>query len=306
MHLKKRVILVGCPRQIEEIAGSSGEPTAFVKVKSVTDHCTGNIVPVFGPPEAVGFQPDYGHVCAEAGKISARGIELGVRACLENAAAALVTAPSSKQALHLAGYRYPGQTEMIAELAGSRKFLMILTAAGKRVAMVTTHLALREVSAALSRDLILEKIVLFEGTLSAWFGVEKPRLAVCALNPHASDGGIFGDEEYRFIEPAVKKARRRGIQVEGPLPADTLFPRWEHFDGILAMYHDQGMIPVKMTGFGRGVNITGGLPFPRTSPDHGTAFDIAGKMTADSNSMTNAVLTAFEIIDRLNPNEVKK
>jgi 4-hydroxythreonine-4-phosphate dehydrogenase len=298
-HLQKRVILIGCPQQVEEISRSLGEPRTFVRVKSVTDAFDEDTFPVICPPGADNFTVAYGSISETSGRISAQGIEMGVKSCLGGETEALVTAPSSKKALHLAGYRYPGQTEMIAELTDSEKFIMILLAGEKRVGMITTHLALRDVGASLSRLLIKDKIVLFRATLTVWFGVDNPRIAVAALNPHASDGGIFGDEENRFIKPAVEDAKRNGVEVVGPVPADTLFPRWDRFDGILAIYHDQGMIPIKMIGFGRAVNVTGGLPFPRTSPDHGTAFDIAGKMTADPTSMTNAVLTAFEIVDRL-------
>ncbi|MBU1651917.1 4-hydroxythreonine-4-phosphate dehydrogenase PdxA, partial [bacterium] len=132
-----------------------------------------------------------------------------------------------------------------------------------------------------------------------WFRVINPRIGVAALNPHASDGGIFGNEEKLVIEPAIEIARVDGLNVTGPFPADTLFPRYQQFDGILAMYHDQGMIPVKMAGFGKAVNLTGGLPFPRTSPDHGTAFDIAGKMRADAGSMLEAILTAMRTVDNV-------
>lgn len=137
-------------------------------------------------------------------------------------------------------------------------------------------------------------MALYEG-LKSWFDIAEPHIGVAALNPHASDGGIFGKEESRVISPAIEEARGLGIQVDGPFPADTLFPRWKNFDGLLAMYHDQGMIPIKMAAFGEAINLTSGLPFARTSPDHGTAFDIAGKMIADPKSMIKAIQTADKL-----------
>jgi 4-hydroxythreonine-4-phosphate dehydrogenase len=203
-----------------------------------------------------------------------------------------------KESLHLAGYNYPGQTEMIAALAGAKQFIMILASDKLRVGLVTTHLPLREVSSLLSRELILEKILTLYESLRAWFGIGEPSIAVTAVNPHASDGGIFGDEEARLIAPAVEEAKQQRLNVVGPLPADALFPHWRDYDGVLAMYHDQGMIPIKMTAFGQAINFTGGLPFPRTSPDHGTAFDIAGRLIADPKSMLKAIHTAYEFAYR--------
>jgi 4-hydroxythreonine-4-phosphate dehydrogenase len=211
---------------------------------------------------------------------------------------ALVTCPINKYSLHLGGYDYPGHTELIAELLNSDNFLMILDGGKIKVALVTTHLPISGVPAALNSDKIFQKgRILYESLLKD-YGIEKPVIAVLSLNPHAGDGGLFGDEEPRVIAPAVQRlnelANGRG-RFEGPLPSDTAFTRKsiERTDAFLVMYHDQGLIPLKLLSFGSAVNFTAGLPIIRTSPDHGTAYDIAGKGLADISSFKNAVDTAI-------------
>ncbi|RJP75397.1 MAG: 4-hydroxythreonine-4-phosphate dehydrogenase PdxA [Candidatus Zixiibacteriota bacterium] len=304
---RRNVVLAAPYAALTELNVSLGEPLALNRVESLRDLAPDAGIPVLELEGARECRPSYGRISAEAGMVAGRGILWGVSACLNGEASALVTAPVSKEALHMAGYKYPGQTEMIATLAGVTRFIMILTAGGLRVGMATTHVALRQVSGLLTSDLVLDKILALHEALNTWFHIPNPRLAVTALNPHASDGGIFGAEEAQVIIPAVEQARYERLQVEGPLPADTLFPRWRGFDGILAMYHDQGMIPIKMAAFGRAVNFTSGLPFPRTSPDHGTAFDIAGKLMADPKSMVRAIRLAFELAQhRKNPIHKKR
>jgi 4-hydroxythreonine-4-phosphate dehydrogenase len=172
---------------------------------------------------------------------------------------------------------------------------MMLLSGSYRVVLVTTHLAVREVAGTITEDRVLGIIELTNSSLRKHFGLEEPRIGVCALNPHGGEDGIFGDEETRVISPAVSRALEEGIRAQGPLPSDTLFTKWREFDAIVAMYHDQGLIPLKLLGFGKGVNLTLGLPFVRTSPDHGTAFDIAGKGVADPGSMTEALRLAAEL-----------
>jgi 4-hydroxythreonine-4-phosphate dehydrogenase len=256
------------------------------------------MLPVLEPEGAEQYSPAYGQISAIAGAIAGRGIVRGVDACLHGRTKALITAPSCKEALHLAGFGYPGQTEMIATLAGSVRYLMILAVDALKIGMATTHVALRDVPKVIQPELIAEKIGVLADTLAARWGIPNPKIAVAALNPHASDGGIFGDEEEKIIAPAILAARQAGRDVAGPFPADTVFVTHQQFDGILAMYHDQGMIPIKLTGFGQAINTTGGLPFPRTSPDHGTAFDIAGHMRADHHSMLKAIEAAATFVDR--------
>ncbi len=298
--IRSHALLAGPFSALAELNALLGEPLHLQAVSSIREWGKSRSksgvrqVSVLELEGARDFKPSFGRISSESGMIAGRGIMWGTAACLAGEASALVTAPVSKEALHSAGFQYPGQTEMIASLAGFRRVIMILTSAALRVGLATTHAALRDVSSLLTQDLVLEKIFALNEALSTWFGISEPKIGVCALNPHASDGGIFGDEEQEVIIPAIDKARVLGIQAEGPFPADALFPRRRKYEGILALYHDQGMIPIKMIALGEAVNFTSGLPFPRTSPDHGTAFDIAGKLIADPRSMEKAIRLAYE------------
>jgi 4-hydroxythreonine-4-phosphate dehydrogenase len=208
---------------------------------------------------------------------------------------AIVTAPVHKRALHLAGFKYPGVTEFLSQLTGGVETVMMLAAGALRVALVTTHLPLKDVFAQLTRERVVRVGEIAAAGLTRWWGIARPRLALCALNPHAGEGGLFGDEDERILRPAAN-----ALGAAGPLSADTVFVRAlrGEFDAVLAPYHDVGMTAVKVAGFGKGVNVTLGLPFVRTSPDHGTAFDIAGKGTADSGSMRAALDLAVELTGR--------
>ncbi len=221
-----------------------------------------------------------------AGRIAGRSIEVAVRMALAGEVDGIVTAPIHKHAINLAGYPWPGHTEWLAHLAGDVDVAMMLAADTLRVVLVTTHVPLRAVPTLVTTDKVVRAGRVTAEALRAWWGIEQPRLAVCALNPHAGEGGLFGDEEARVLEPAV-----RALGAAGPLPADTVFVRAMRgeFDAVLAPYHDVGMTAIKVAAFGRGVNVTLGLPFPRTSPDHGTALDIAGTGRADPGSMRQAL-----------------
>lgn len=207
---------------------------------------------------------------------------------------ALVTAPVHKGVINDAGIAFTGHTEYLQERTHSARAVMMLIAGTLRVALATTHVPLRVVSESISGDLLFEVAEILAVELAARFGVAEPRIAVCGLNPHAGEGGHLGDEEVRIIGPAVARMRAAGIRASGPLPADTVFvPQvLESFDAVLAMYHDQGLPVVKHAGFERAVNVTLGLPLIRTSPDHGTAFDLAGTGRADASSLTAAVQLA--------------
>ncbi|MFH1862244.1 MAG: 4-hydroxythreonine-4-phosphate dehydrogenase PdxA [bacterium] len=290
----QRLLLAGPFQVLSEMNELLGEPLALEQVQTIKEAHQSKFIPVLELEGARTFHPSYGRVTPEAGMIAGRGIMWGTAACLQGETAALVTAPSCKEAMQMAGFHYPGQTEMIAALAGVTRFIMILTNGALRVGMATTHVAIKEVPKLLRRNLIRDKLLALQEGLQTWFRISQPRLAVAALNPHASDGGIFGNEEARIIKPAIEDAKRQGVAVVGPLPADTLFTKWKEFDGILCMYHDQGMIPIKIAAFGEAVNFTSGLPFPRTSPDHGTAFDIAGQLIANHSSMVKAIKMAEE------------
>ncbi|HEX5726113.1 MAG TPA: 4-hydroxythreonine-4-phosphate dehydrogenase PdxA, partial [Longimicrobiaceae bacterium] len=247
-----------------------------------------------------------GDGAAAAGRLAGEAVRRGVELALAGEVDALVTAPLDKAAFHAGGWRFPGHTEMLRELSGAPEVAMLLaaerTALGGplRVVLATTHLALRDVPAALSVELLAGQAWLTWRALRALWEIEQPRLALCALNPHASDGGLFGDEEARILEPALRRLANEGIVAWGPVPADTVFTRAVRgeFDAVIAPYHDVGMAAFKTAAFGSGVNVTLGLPFPRTSPDHGTALGLAGRGLADPSSMREAVLLAVRLARR--------
>jgi len=238
-----------------------------------------------------------------AGRIAGNSVEAAVKMALTGEVDAIVTAPAHKHALHLAGFPYPGHTEWLARLAGDVDVAMMLAAepdnAGQehalRVVLITTHVPFRDVPALLTIDRVVRTGRVVESGLQEWWGMAQPRLALCALNPHAGESGLFGDEEQRILAPAAET-----LGAAGPFPADTVFVRAlrGEFDAVLAPYHDVGMTAIKVAAFGRAVNVTLGLPFPRTSPDHGTAFDIAGTGRADPSSMRAALELAVTLGSR--------
>ncbi len=233
------------------------------------------------------------------GQIAGHSIQRAVELTLRGEVDGIVTGPVEKHALHLAGFPFPGQTEWLGRLAGGVETAMMLVAGPSerplRVVLITTHVALRDVPALLTREKIIRIGTITRAALIERFGIPEPRLALCALNPHAGEQGLFGDEESRVLAPAAER-----LGAAGPLPADTVFVRGlrGEFDAVLAPYHDVGMTAVKVAGFGSGVNVTLGLPFVRTSPDHGTAFDIAGTGTADPSSMLAAIRLAAQLASR--------
>jgi 4-hydroxythreonine-4-phosphate dehydrogenase len=228
----------------------------------------------------------------DAGLLVRRQIETASDLALTGNVDAIVTGPAEKHALRLAGVPHPGHTEWLAALAGGADVAMMLTDERLRVVLVTTHLPLRDVPAALTRERVERTGAIARRALSEWWGIATPRLAVCALNPHAGEQGLFGREDDEVLAPAA-----RALGAVGPLPADTVFVRAirGEFDAVLAPYHDVGMTAIKVAAFGRGVNVTLGLPFVRTAPDHGTAMDIAGKGVADPSSFRAAVELAIRL-----------
>ena len=243
-----------------------------------------------------------GQIDARAGRAAYDFLVAAIDRTMAKKADGIVTAPLQKEALHAAGLKYPGHTEILAERTGTADFAMVLYGDGLAVAHVTLHMALRDVFRNLTTESVLQKIRLLHDLLPRLIG-RAPRLAVAALNPHASDGGLFGDEEERIIRPAVNLAQRDGITVTGPLPADTLFVRAHkgEFDGVVAMYHDEGHIAMKLRSGWRCVNISAGLPIVRTSVAHGTAFDIAWKGVADESSLVEAAKVAARLATPLAP-----
>jgi 4-hydroxythreonine-4-phosphate dehydrogenase len=235
---------------------------------------------------------------AECGHASMRFVDDATAAVAAGHADGLVTGPIHKTSWRMAGYRYPGHTERLASIANTKRFNMMFAGGKLRVALATVHEPLFAVQNTFTLGTVFQPIDLLAQALREWFGIQDPRIAVAGLNPHAGENGILGDEEARVIEPAMVMAREAGIQVEGPFPADTLFHRAltsRCYDGIVAMYHDQGLIPVKMHAFDQAVNLTLGLPFIRTSPSHGTAFDIVGRNVASAGSMSAALRMAVDL-----------
>ncbi len=239
-----------------------------------------------------GWDDDGERSEVEAGRAVAQAIEAAARQALAGQVDAIVTGPVHKHALHAAGYKFPGVTEFLAHLAGDVPVAMMLATGRLRVVLVTTHLPLRDVLATITTDRVVNAGRITNDALQRWWGIATPRLAVCALNPHAGEGGLFGDEDERVLRPAAT-----ALGAAGPISADTVFVKAlrGEFDAVLAPYHDVGMTAVKVSGFGTGVNVTLGLPFIRTAPDHGTAFDIAGKGVADAGSMRAALELAVQL-----------
>lgn len=257
---------------------------------------------IWSPDNEDGAPARYGHVTVEAARASALWIREAVTACRTHVFDAMVTAPICKQGWQMAGIDFPGHTEMLAALTDTERYGMLLMGKGLRVMLATRHLPLSRAPGALTVEGMVETLSLLHEGLP-FVGCPDGRIGVCGLNPHAGDGGVLGNEEATVIRPAIERARDLGIQAEGPIPADVAFYHAYHgaFDALLAMYHDQGLAPLKMIAFDCGVNITLGLPMIRTSPDHGTAFDLAGRNEASADSMQVAVDTAVAMARRRNP-----
>jgi 4-hydroxythreonine-4-phosphate dehydrogenase len=240
---------------------------------------------------------EFGKVTTEAGGFAFASLKAAVEDLASNKMDVLVTAPINKANIQSDEFNFPGHTEYLASYANEENPLMILAHDNLRVALVSGHLALKDVAASLSKSKIITKLEVFARSLSQDFGISRPRIAVLGLNPHNGDNGLMGDEETSIIRPAIEEANRNGILAFGPFPADGFFGSnaRSKFDGVLAMYHDQGLAPFKALSFDGGVNFTAGLPIVRTSPDHGTAYDIAGKGEADPTSFRNALFMACDI-----------
>jgi 4-hydroxythreonine-4-phosphate dehydrogenase len=295
-----RPVVVGDPLWLRRGLGLAGGAAEVVVVDDpAAVLATPSLVPCLTTATAdlSGVVP--GKVDARAGRAAFDFLCTAIDLTVAGRAGGIVTAPLHKEGLHAAGLRYPGHTEILAERTGTRRFAMLLYGDGLAVAHVTLHMALRDVFAHLSIPAVRERIELLDEILPCLVD-RKPRIAVAALNPHASDGGLFGDEEATILAPAVAQAREWGIDAAGPYPADTLFVRAHkgEFDGIVAMYHDEGHIAMKFRSGWRCVNITAGLPIVRTSVAHGTAYDIAGRGVADASSLVEAVRVAARLAGR--------
>ncbi len=276
-----RPVLVGDRTVLEEVIEKLGIPATlndidFIDIGAVTYR---------------GFE--RGCPSAAGGRASVAYIKKAAELALDRTVDAMVTAPISKEALKMARFPWPGHTEMLAELTNTGDYAMMLAGGPLRVILVTIHTALGNVPGMITRERVAKTIVLAQRACGM-MGIRNPKIAVAGLNPHAGEAGLFGEEELREISPAVREAQAAGIPVSGPYPADALFHKAYkgEFDIIVCMYHDQGLIPLKMIAFDKGVNATIGLPIIRTSPDHGTAYDIAWKGIAEPSSMIEAIKTA--------------
>jgi 4-hydroxythreonine-4-phosphate dehydrogenase len=285
-------ITLGDPRGIgpEIVATALAAPGPWGDVEFLVVGPSGTGVPVHAD---VGIWHGGG-TAAAAGQLAGRAIERAVHLAQSGHVDGIVTAPIDKAALLAGGYDYPGHTEMLASLCGADTAMM-LASDRLRVVLATTHIPLHEVPAAVTPAAITTAVEVTRAGLHRWFGMEAPRLALCALNPHAGDGGRFGREDDEVLRPVAE-----ALGISGPWPADTVFVRAMRgeFDAVIAPYHDVGMTAIKVASFGRAVNITLGLPFPRTSPDHGTALDIAGLGLADEGSLREAIRVASEMVVR--------
>ncbi len=305
IHAAARLVVLGHPEVLRQAIALLNADIE-IGIKKGSD-------PFFIPCLPVGsdavLDVPHGTVDARTGQAAYEAVILAIDETRAGRFDGIVTAPLSKAAIHAAGHFYPGHTELLAERCGVTDFAMMLylpthelkdSRAGLGVAHVTLHMALRDVFANLSVDAIAEKCQLAHRVMSTGFGLSAPRIGVCALNPHGGESGLFGDEESRIIAPAVERARSQGIDAAGPFPTDTLMVRARdgEFDAIVAMYHDQGHIALKLLGMHRAVNITLGLPIIRTSVAHGTAFDRAWQGTAEASGMVAAIVTAAELAGR--------
>ncbi|NJL13011.1 MAG: 4-hydroxythreonine-4-phosphate dehydrogenase PdxA [Microscillaceae bacterium] len=249
------------------------------------------------------FEVQPGQVSPEAGLVAREALKALVQDLKENILDGVVTAPIHKSNIQSDDFRFPGHTEFFTEAFGQAQSLMLLVAEDLRVSVATGHIPLSEVSQRLTREWVQTKAQILLTSLEKDFGIQKPKVAVLGLNPHAGEEGLLGDEEQQIIRPIVLEMKKKGQLLFGPFPADGFFGTgdFKKFDGILAMYHDQGLIPFKTLAFEQGVNFTAGLPIVRTSPDHGTAYSIAGKGIAEESSFREAILLACKIIENRMP-----
>ncbi len=289
-------IVVGDPRIMAHAVRLIGGKVDVVEIRSSSELVAKGTIPVL----KVGNVPEFiplGQVSREAGACAYAAIETAIGLAKSGKIGGIVTAPIHKEALKLAGIHHPGHTEILADLTGTQNFGMMLANEELRVMLVSIHVSLTEAIKLVTQANVLSAIRLaHQGTQA--FGVAQPRIAVAGLNPHAGENGLFGSEEIEIIAPAIQTARAEGLDVSGPFAPDTIFMRARigEFDCVVAQYHDQGLIPVKYLGVDKGVNITVGLPFVRTSVDHGTAFDIAGQGKADESSLLYALKVAKRMV----------
>jgi len=287
--LPEQAVVIGDAKVMERVVRALALPLQVQPIASVDEAVTGaTLIPVLNVSDLPDDMP-IGQVDARAGRVSYDYVVRAIDEALAGNIGAIVTAPINKEAMKKAGLNYPGHTEILAERSGTDKFAMMLANDELRVILVTIHVSLRDAIDLVTQDSVFRTIELAHKAGKA-YGIASPRVAVAGLNPHAGENGMFGREDLDIIAPAIRRAQECGINASGPWPGDTIFMRARkgEFDIVVAQYHDQGLIPVKYFGIDKGVNVTIGLPFIRTSVDHGTAFDIAGRGTADHSSLRYA------------------
>ncbi|HMG33597.1 MAG TPA: 4-hydroxythreonine-4-phosphate dehydrogenase PdxA [Blastocatellia bacterium] len=293
-----RPVIIGSALQLHRQAELLGLPHGFQSYPENDIGLLTGEAPVIVDTGPGDHDIRWGALSSHAGQQAVAAVETAVRLCLSGSLDAVATAPLNKEALQMSGSPYPGHTELLASLCNAPTPLMCFFAEHLKVFLLTVHLSLAKAIAAISKEKVVESVRIADRELRR-FGIARPRIAVAGLNPHAGEHGLFGTEDQDEIEPAIIECRtRHGIDVNGPYPADTIFLRaWRReFDAVAACYHDQGLIAVKCLAFGKAVNVTLGLPIIRTSVDHGTAFDIAGRGVADPQSMVEAILLGAKLV----------
>ncbi|MBO4590779.1 MAG: 4-hydroxythreonine-4-phosphate dehydrogenase PdxA [Bacteroidaceae bacterium] len=289
-------IVYGSPKVLAYHRKALDLPTTFSTVNTAADAVDGHLNVVNCNDDEV--KVELGKPSAESGKAALDALERAVLEYKKDLFDVLVTAPINKSTIQSDSFTFHGHTEYLQERVGEGKeALMILCHDDLRIALVTSHVPLKSVAGILTKELVVEKLKLFNDSLKSDFSIFAPRIAVLSLNPHASDNGLLGEEESTVLVPAIEEARKEGILSFGPFSSDGFFGAgsYQHFDGVLAMYHDQGLVPFKLLAMDEGVNYTAGLPLVRTSPDHGTAYDIAGKNEASENSFRDAIYLALDV-----------
>jgi 4-hydroxythreonine-4-phosphate dehydrogenase len=284
-------VIYGSKKALEKAKKLTSIDLNIKEIKSINDVVKSGIYLI----NLYDLDVEFGNPSKETGKASVIYLENAVKDVLEKKADALITLPISKQWIMESGFPYAGHTDYLAEVSGAKEYAMVLMCKKLKVALITTHIPLKDVPSQITKEKIISKVRLINREFKEKFGISKPKIAILGLNPHASDNGNIGNEELNIILPAVKTLREDGIEITDPLSPDTAFNRYKDFDIYVAMYHDQGLIPLKLLCFKKAVNITLGLPFIRTSPDHGTGYDIAGKNIADPSSTIEAIKLAISL-----------
>lgn len=299
-YTRCRPFVVGDPNRMSEAAARFAPELSTRRIKTLSEaRFQEGTVEILEPPGKPLPSLEYGKAHPEAARAAFQAIKQAAEMALRGEIDGITTAPINKEGMKTIGFAFPGHTEFLADLAKTDRFAMMMVGGGLKITLTTIHLPLREAITTLRKEIIVEAIRLTDRAMKQDFGIETPKIALAALNPHAGERGIFGDEEKQHVVPAVEAARREKIDVLGPFPADTLFYQLKtgRFDAAVALFHDQALIPIKLLAFGNAVNVTIGLPFIRTSVDHGTAYNIAGKGVADPGSLREALKLAAEMAE---------